>query len=172
MHLLDIVYNSIRAKANKIKIYFKDSFNEDIIVIRVEDNGIGMNKETLEKVQNPFFTTRKTRDVGLGIPLFKDGALSCGGSFRLESEENRGTLIEAIYKKSHLDTPPTGDIAETLVTLIQADENIEYMFTYLTDTISFELNTVEIKEILDGVSITEPDIIIWLKSYVKEGIGK
>ena len=172
MHLLDIVYNSIRAKAKLIKIFFKDSINKDIIVLRVEDDGIGMNEETVKKVQDPFFTTRTTRNVGLGIPLFKIGALSCDGTFKLESKENIGTLIEATYKKSHLDTPPIGDISESIVTLIQADENIDYEFHYETDDVVFDLNTVEIKELLDGVSIVEPDIIIWLKSYVKEGIGK
>lgn len=172
MHLLDIVYNSIRAKAKCIKIFIRESFKLDIIIIRVEDNGIGMNEDTVAKVQDPFFTTRTTRNVGLGIPLFKMGALLCDGSFRLESKENIGTLIEASYKKSHLDTPPMGDLSETIVTLIQADENIEYEFHYENDDIQFDLNTVEIKEVLDGVSIVEPDIIIWLKSYVKEGIGK
>lgn len=172
MHLLDIVYNSIRAKASLIKIFFKDSTLSNEIIMRVEDNGTGMNEETVEKVQNPFYTTRTTRDVGLGIPLLKIGALSCNGSFRLESKENVGTLIEATYQKDHLDTPPVGDLAETLVTLIQANENIEYEFHYEEDKLVFDLNTVEIKEILDGVSIVEPEIIIWLKSYIKEGIGK
>lgn len=172
MHLLDIVYNSIRAKASLIRIFFKDSLKDDVVVMRVEDNGIGMNEEAVKKVQNPFFTTRTTRNVGLGIPLLKIGALSCDGSFKLESKENIGTLIEATYKKTHLDTPPIGDIAETLVTLIQADENIDYEFHYENDELMFELNTFEVKELLDGVSIVEPDIIIWLKSYIKEGIGK
>lgn len=172
MHLLDIVYNSIRAKASIIKIFFKDSAKDDEIVMRVEDNGTGMDEETVQKVQDPFYTTRTTRDVGLGIPLLKEGALSCDGNFILESQVNVGTKIEARYLKSHLDTPPVGDIAETLMTLIQADESIEYIFHYESDGILFDLDTNEIKEILDGVSIVEPEIVIWLKSYIKEGIGK
>lgn len=145
MHLLDIVYNSIRAKATVIKIFFKDSIKDDEIVMRVEDNGTGMDEETVEKVQDPFYTTRTTRDVGLGIPLLKEGALSCDGSFLLESQVHVGTKIEAKYVKSHLDTPPIGDIAETLMTLIQADENIEYLFQFESDDIHFVLDTVEIK---------------------------
>ena len=172
MHLLDIVYNSIRAKASLIKIFFKDSQKDDEIILRVEDDGIGMDKETVEKVQDPFYTTRTTRDVGLGIPLLKEGALSCEGSFQLQSQENIGTMIEAKYLKSHLDTPPIGDLSETLVTLIQANENIDYLFHFETDDLSFDFDTKEIKELLDGVSIVEPDIIIWLKSYIKEGIGQ
>lgn len=172
MHLLDIVFNSIRAKASLIKIYLLDSIKEDKIVCRVEDNGSGMNEETVEAVQSPFFTTRTTRDVGLGVPLFKEGALQTGGDFQLSSEVGKGTVIEASYVKSHLDCPSVGNLAETIVTLIQADSSIEYEITYQTDSGKFEFKTVEIKEILDGVPINEPDIILWLKEYIKEGINR
>ncbi len=170
MHLLDIVYNSIRANASLIRIFVENSLNEDRITCRVEDNGKGMDEETVKKVQNPFYTTRTTRDVGLGIPLFKEGALQSEGTFSLTSKENVGTIIEATYKKSHLDCPAMGDIAETLVTLIQANENIEYEVEYKWDEDSFILNTVEIKELLEGVPINSPEIILWLKEYIKEGI--
>lgn len=170
MHLLDIVYNSIRADASIIRIHIIDSVKEDLIICRVEDNGVGMDEETVEKVQNPFYTTRTTRDVGLGVPLFKEGALQSDGTFTLESKLNEGTTIEATYKKSHIDTPVMGDIAETLVTLIQANENIEYEVEYQWDDGVFVLNTVEIKELLEGVPINSPEIILWLKEYIKEGI--
>lgn len=171
MHLLDIVYNSIRANASLIRIYIYDSIKDDLIICRVEDNGKGMDVETVEKVQSPFFTTRTTRDVGLGIPLFKEGALQSNGTFHLSSELNIGTKIEATYQKSHLDCPAMGDIAETLVTLLQANENIEYEFEYKWDDESFILNTVQIKELLEGVPINSPEIILWLKEYIKEGIN-
>lgn len=172
MHLLDIVFNSIRAKAKNIIIYLLDSEKEDKIICRVEDNGSGMDEQTVENVQSPFYTTRTTRDVGLGIPLFKEGALQTGGSFRLESEVGKGTLIEAIYTRSHLDTPALGDLAETIATLIQADANIDYNIDIVFDDKTFNLDTIAIKEILDGVPIDEPDIILWLKEYIKEGITR
>lgn len=172
MHLLDIVFNSIRAKAKNIIIYLLDSEKEDQIICRVEDDGSGMDKQTVENVQSPFFTTRTTRDVGLGIPLFKEGALQTGGSFRLESEVGKGTLIEAIYVRSHLDCPAIGNLPETIATLIQADSNIEYQIDIVYDEKSFNLDTKAIKEILDGVPIDEPDIILWLKDYIKEGISR
>lgn len=171
MHLLDIVYNSIRANASLIRIFIYNSIKDDIIICRVEDNGKGMDEETVEKVQSPFFTTRTTRDVGLGIPLFKEGAIQSEGTFSLSSKLNVGTTIEATYKKSHLDTPAMGDIAETLVTLLQANENIEYEVEYKWDDDSFILNTVQIKELLEGVPINSPEIILWLKEYIKEGIN-
>lgn len=172
MHLLDIVFNSIRAKAHLIKIRLLDSEKQDLLVCRVEDDGCGMNQEMVESVQSPFFTTRTTRDVGLGVPLFKQGALQTGGSFLLRSYPGKGTIIEATYIRSNIDCPALGDLAETFVTLIQADEKIAYEIEYEWDEGSFILKTEEIKEILDGVPINQPDIILWLKEYIREGIKR
>lgn len=172
MHLLDIVYNSIRAFASLITIRIYDSEKENTIEISVEDNGCGMDEETIEKVMDPFFTTRTTRKVGLGVPLFKEGLLATGGSFDIHSKINVGTTIKGNYIKNHWDTPPLGDLPETLVTLIQANEKIDYLFTYTTDSHQFCLDTKEIKDILDGVKINEPEIILWLKDYIKEGLSQ
>ena len=171
MHLLDIVFNSIRAKAKNIIIYIMESELKDQIICRVEDDGCGMDSQTVENVQSPFFTTRTTRNVGLGVPLFKEGALQTGGTFRLESEVGKGTLIETTYVKSHLDCPAMGNLPETIATLVQADATIEYHIDIVYDNHTFTFDTKEIKEILDGVPIDEPDIILWLKDYIKEGIG-
>ena len=171
MHLLDIVFNSIRAKAKNIIIYIMESELKDQIICRVEDDGSGMDSQTVENVQSPFYTTRTTRNVGLGIPLFKEGALQTGGTFRLESEVGKGTLIETTYVKSHLDCPAMGNLPETIATLVQADATIEYHIDIVYDNHTFTFDTKEIKEILDGVPIDEPDIILWLKDYIKEGIG-
>lgn len=171
MHLLDIVFNSIRAKAKNIIIYIMESELKDQIVCRVEDDGCGMDSQTVENVQSPFFTTRTTRNVGLGVPLFKEGALQTGGTFRLESEVGKGTVIETTYVKSHLDCPAMGNLPETIATLVQADATIEYHIDIVYDNHTFTFDTKEIKEILDGVPIDEPDIILWLKDYIKEGIG-
>lgn len=172
MHLLDIVYNSIRAAASSIHIYLLDSQIQDLIICRVEDNGCGMDAKTVEAVQSPFYTTRTTRDVGLGVPLFKEGALQAGGSFSLQSQPGQGTVIEARYRRSHLDCPAMGDLAETMVTLIQADDAIVFDLTYDWDQGNFQMNTAEIKEILDGVPINTPEVILWLKEYIKEGIKR
>ena len=172
MHLLDIVFNSIRAGAHLIKITILNLASKDELRCRVEDDGCGMDEATVEAVQSPFYTTRTTRDVGLGVPLFKEGALQTGGQFKLESKPGKGTCIEAVYVRSNIDCPAIGDLAETLVTLIQADANIEYEVNYTWDEGSFILNTQEIKEILDGVPINEPDIILWFKVYINEGIKR
>lgn len=170
MHILDIAYNSIRALATNIKIRIDDLKSKNIIQIEIEDNGKGMDKETLSHVTDPFYTTRTTRKVGLGVPLFKEGAIMTGGNFEIQSIVGKGTKISATYVKDHLDTPPLGDLAETLVTLIQADDTIDYYFVYRNDDKEFILDTKEIKNILEDVKINEPEIILWLKDYIKEGL--
>ena len=171
MHLLDIVYNSIRALAKNIKITIEDLKKENKIEIIIEDDGKGMDEKTIQQVIDPFFTTRTTRHVGLGVPLFKAGVEATGGSFKITSKVDKGTIIHAIYIKDHIDTPPLGNLAETLVTLIQADENIDYYFQYKNDDHEFIFDTKQIKEILENVKINDPEIILWLKDYIKEGVN-
>jgi len=172
LNILDIAYNSIRAHASYIQIFIKDSVSENIIQITIEDNGDGMSEEVLKEVSNPFYTTRKTRPVGLGISLLKQSAELSDGSLVIESQLGIGTKLTAQFVKNHIDTPIMGDLVSTMLTLIQADENIDYCFFYESDDINFEMNTKVIKEILGDMKITEPEIIVWLKDYMKEGLGQ
>lgn len=172
MSLLDIANNSIRASASLIRIFIHDSQLKNFIHIEVIDNGCGMDEETVHKVVDPFYTTRSTRHIGLGIPLFKDNVEATGGTFFIESMVNVGTKIVGEFVKDHIDTPPMGDLIETMITLIQYDENIDFEFQYLCDNFEFVLKTKEIKDILDGVPINQSDVILWLKDYIKEGMKK
>ena len=170
MNILDIAYNSIRAKATFIQILILDSSKQNVIEIKIIDNGCGMDQKTIAKVCDPFYTTRTTRKVGLGIPIFKENIEATGGTFTISSSLGNGTEVIGSFVKDHLDTPPMGNIVDTIITLIQADEKIDYLFKYTTDDFEFKLDTREIKEILDDVLINEPEIIIWLKNYIKEGL--
>lgn len=172
LNILDIAYNSIRAQASQIDIRIIDSIQKNIVDIEITDNGQGMTKEEVDKVIDPFFTTRTTRKVGLGIPLFKQSAELTGGYLSIHSQKNQGTKVKTRFIKNHIDTPIMGNIIETIMTLIQADENIEYVFEYETDNIHFIMNTQDIKSILEEVKITEPEVIVWLKDYMKEGLSQ
>jgi anti-sigma regulatory factor (Ser/Thr protein kinase) len=172
LNILDIAYNSIRADASFIRISILDSIKQNIIHIEIEDNGKGMTADTIEKVTDPFYTTRTTRVVGLGVPLFKQNAELTGGSLTIQSQLQVGTKVTAQFIKNHIDTPIMGDIIETMLTLIQADEQIDYEFEYVTDENSFVMKTKEMKEILGDVKITEPEVLLWIKEFMKEGLQK
>ncbi|MEG0368257.1 MAG: ATP-binding protein [Coprobacillus sp.] len=172
LNILDIAYNSIRAHASQIQIHVLDSMKENRIVITIIDNGDGMDSKQVNNVANPFYTTRTTRNVGLGIPLLKQNAELTGGYLNIQSQLSIGTTIETCFIKDNIDTPMMGDLIETMATLIQADANIDYEFKYETDNINFSMDTKEMKEILGDVDINTPEVILWLKDYMKEGMNK
>lgn len=168
LNVMDVAQNSVRAEASLIKITVEESDKNDFLKISIEDNGCGMTKEQVQQVIDPFFTTRKTRKVGLGVPLFKLSAEQTGGSFDIKSKLGVGTTTKAEYVKSHVDMTPLGDINSTVEILIRCNPDIDFVFTHSTDTGSFTLDTRELREILQGVSLDNPDVIEWINAFLEE----
>lgn len=168
LHLLDIVQNSITAGATRIEINITNSVQKDLVVIYVKDNGCGMSEEFVRRVTDPFTTTRTTRKVGLGIPLFKLAAETAGGEFKITSEVGKGTVVYASFQLSNIDRPPLGDLKGTLITLIQGSPQINIIYTYATDQGEFVLDTDEIRNIMEGVPINEPEVLSWIGEFISE----
>ena len=168
LNVMDVAQNSVRAKANIVKITVIESDKDDMLSITIEDDGCGMTEEQVNQVIDPFFTTRTTRKVGLGIPLFKLSAEQSGGSFDIKSKVNEGTTTKASYVKSHVDMTPLGDINSTIEILIRCNPDIDFVFTHTTDKGSFTLDTRELKEVLGDVSLDTPDVLEWIKQYLEE----
>lgn len=168
LNILDIAQNSIRAEATLISIIIRINNNNDSLKIIIKDNGKGMSREQLEKAVDPFYTTRTTRKVGMGIPFFKEAAESSGGYFDISSRVDEGTEIEAVFRISHIDRMPLGDINSTIYTLITCNTDIDFVFIYLYDNKEFRLDTREFKRILDGVDLNSPQILKYLKEYLEE----
>ena len=161
-HILDIVQNSVRAKATLIEIIVEESKKNNLCVLTIKDNGCGMDAEMLKQATNPFFTSRKTRKVGLGIPLLKQNAEAAGGKFTLESELNAGTTLCAGFQLSNVDRPPTGDICEALYLLFLSYRDIELVYHHKTDKGDFRISTSELNEALGDVS--------WQQKEIRNGI--
>lgn len=143
----------------------------DTLTLIFKDDGCGMSPEMVEKVTNPFFTTRTTRKVGLGLPLLKQNTEMTGGSMDIQSEVGVGTTVTAVFGLTHLDTPPMGDLAGTIVLTISAHPEIHFIFHYKRDEeIDYTLDTDEVYEVLDGMPINDPDVIASLKEMVEENI--
>jgi hypothetical protein len=157
-HILDIVQNSIRANARLIEIIVDEDKKNDLYTVVIADNGFGMNKETLQKAINPFFTSRKTRKVGLGLSLLKQNAERANGSFSIHSELNKGTKVKAVFQLSNVDRPPLGDIGDTYYFTLLANENIALNYTHKTESGRFEIRSEEIKTMLENVSIKQKEI--------------
>ncbi|MBO5453753.1 MAG: ATP-binding protein [Clostridia bacterium] len=168
LNILDIAQNSISANADLIYITVHENISENYLKIIISDNGKGMSKEFLKTVTDPFSTTRKTRKVGMGISLLKLVTEQTDGAFSIQSEIGVGTVVTAEFTLNHIDRPPLGDIEQTISTLISCNEHIDFVFTRKVNKNEFVLDTREIKKILNGVSLSEPDIIIWIQEYIKE----
>ncbi len=167
MHILDIVENSIRAKADMIKVSIVIDEAADLLTVNIDDNGCGMSKKTVKSVTSPFVTTRTTRKVGLGIPLFASGCENTGGSLSISSKKDIGTNLTATYRLSHIDRPPLGDIAQTMYVLTLLNPQIDFVFTAKKNG-TFLYDTRKIKAKLDGMPITHPDVLGFIHDYLRE----
>jgi len=170
LHILDIVQNSISAKATIIEIDITESEIKNKYLIVIKDNGIGISADKIEKVLDPYETSRTTRKVGLGLPLFKQSAERAGGGLKITSELGKGTIVEATFELNNFDRPPIGDIAGILVILFGANPTLSFAFRYKTDKQEYAIDTKEIKEVLDDISIADPKIRNYLKEMINENL--
>ena len=171
LHILDVASNAFKANATLLKVTIEEQL--DNIQVWIEDNGCGMSEETVKNVSSPFYTSRKTRKVGLGIPLFVQTCEQTGGFLKIQSELNVGTVFHAKMYTNHIDSIPLGDIAESLFVLVINPYNVDVVFNIKfknSEKEEFTFDTRQIKEVLDGVEITEPSIMSWIKEFITEGL--
>lgn len=169
LHLLDLIQNSVKAGASLIEIIITEKAG--LLTIELNDNGCGMSEEFLQRVESPFTTTRTTRKVGLGIPLFKQAALMAGGDFGIISRQGEGTRIKASFEINNIDRAPMGDLAGTILgQVLSTPVTPDYRLLYAVEDASFEFDTREIRRQLEGVPLDAPDVIEWMKDYLEEGI--
>lgn len=171
LNILDVVGNSVKAKADRIDIIITESVKRDVLELTIKDDGCGMAPEFLERVTDPFTTTRTTRKVGLGLPLLKMAAEGCNGTFAITSEVGKGTEVKTTFQLSHLDRMPLGNMAETMSVLIGMNDKIRYVYTHTTDEDSFVVDTKEIQDTLgEEIPLSTPEILVWIQDFVKENL--
>ncbi|WP_101876218.1 ATP-binding protein [Lachnoclostridium edouardi] len=168
LNILDVAENSTRAGASLVTIRVEADTEKDALTVVIKDNGCGMTEEQVNHVTDPFFTTRTTRKVGLGVPFFKYAAESTGGSFTIQSEVGTGTVVTAVFVLSHIDRMPLGDITSTIHTLVVYHPDIDFCYTYQFDNKSFTLDTREFRQILGGVPLNTPEVSEYIMDYLTE----
>jgi len=172
LFVLDLVQNSIAAEARIVIIEIIECKQDKCLSLTIEDDGKGMDEFLMSKVTDPFFTTRTTRKVGLGLPFAKAAAQGCEGSFAILSEKGKGTKVTIIFKTNHLDCPPFGSMDQTLAALISANTNVDFVYKHLTQKGTFNFDTRIVKSELRGVRIDAFEVFEWILSYVKDGINE
>ncbi|MEA4816593.1 MAG: ATP-binding protein [Lachnospiraceae bacterium] len=170
MHFMDIVQNSIKADAKNIIIKLNENVHENLFEFSVSDDGKGMTDEQAKKAISPFFTSRTTRKVGLGLPLLNQTCMTCNGKMSLESTPGVGTTVTATMEYDHIDRPPLGNVGETLFILIITNMEIDFKYIHNYNSNKYILDTKEIKEVLEGVPLNSPDVMSWLRANIKEGL--
>lgn len=172
LNILDIVENSVKAKASLTEITLNET--ENVLTLIIKDNGCGMSEETLRGVTDPFYTTRTTRKVGLGLPLLKMAAEQTGGKITVESVHeskdavNHGTTVTAVFYTDHIDFTPLGDVVESILTLIQGHPDTDFLFTHTKGENTVQLDTRQLREVLEGVPLNTYDVIEWIREYLHE----
>ena len=171
LNILDVAKNSVSAGASLIQIQL-DTDEKGLLTLTISDNGCGMSEQTLAHVTDPFYTTRTTRRVGLGLPLLKLAAEQTGGSLSIRSSEgadDHGTTLVAIFDTKSIDCMPMGDIISTVCILIAGSPEIDFIFSDVTPTRTVQLDTRELRAVLgDGISLAETEIQLWIKEYLDE----
>jgi nitrogen fixation/metabolism regulation signal transduction histidine kinase len=171
LHILDVCENSIKADAAKIEIMINEDTVGNKLLLEIKDDGKGLDKETLSKVLDPFYTTRKTRRVGLGLPMLAQAAKEAEGDINIESQEGIGTCVTVKFVHNHIDRKPLGNIAETIISLISMEKSdIDIVYTHQRDGNGFQFDTREIKEELQDVPINNPEVINFLRETIKNGL--
>lgn len=170
LHILDIAENSICAGADVIEIKIEENTKDDLLILEVRDNGKGIDREMINKVTDPFFTTKTVRRVGLGLPLLKQSSEECDGHFSITSAEGKGTDISASFRRSHIDRKPLGDIASTLIVLIAANPQIDIIFEYKRNGYGYRFDTSEIKPDLGDIPINTPSVLKVIKEELRRGL--
>ena len=170
LHILDILQNSVTAGATLVKLQIEEIPDKDQYLVRFIDNGKGMDAEMVQHVTDPFFTTRTTRKVGLGLPLLKQNAERTGGTMTIQSEPGKGTEVDVRFAYNHIDRLPTGDISGTMALTASSYPAIDFIYTHNTPEGTFIFDTLEIKETLGDLPINNPQVIAFMKDLISDNL--
>jgi anti-sigma regulatory factor (Ser/Thr protein kinase) len=170
LHILDILQNSVAAGATLVKLQIDEVPAKNEYHVKFTDNGKGMDAKIMKSVTDPFFTTRTTRKVGLGLPLLKQNAERTGGSLKIQSKPGNGTEVDVIFVYSHIDRLPTGDIEGTMALTVSSFPAIDFIYTHTTPNGTFVFDTFEIKESLADLPISNPQVIAFMKNLIHDNL--
>ena len=172
LNLLDIAENSVKAEATLTQLLLTQE--GDTLTFQVVDDGRGMTEEILRGVVDPFYTTRTTRKVGMGLPLLRMAAEQTGGTMEVASRhrdthpDDHGTVVTAVFHTDHIDCPPVGDMVATVTTLIQGHPDTDFLYRHTINGAVVELDTRELRQVLGDVSLAEFEVLQWITGFLQD----
>jgi anti-sigma regulatory factor (Ser/Thr protein kinase) len=171
-HILDIAENSVRAGAKTVEININEDSANNLLSIEINDDGCGMTKEEIKRAFDPFYTTKKVRRFGLGIPLLTNAAQMAGGDLDLKSEKGKGTRLKATFQLDHLDRQPMGDISATIINLIAGNSFVDFIYKHRHNDQRFSVDTREIRKEIDDLPINHSEILKYIRGVINEGLSE
>ena len=171
-NIMDIAQNSISAGASLTEVHIRVSHADDGITFTFKDDGCGMSEELVRAVIEPFTTTRKTRKVGLGLPLLKQTAEMTGGTMDIRSTVNVGTVVTATFGLGHIDRPPMGDVAGAWFSLVVMNPDTDFLFTYDYDGQVFTFDTREVRAAVAPIPLNQMEVSAWIKDCLTTEINE
>lgn len=169
LHILDVAENGISAGADLIRIEVIEKRRTNRLYLRIADNGRGIAPEQIDRVADPFYTSRITRRVGLGLSLLEAAARQCGGYMRIRSDSGEGTEVFAEFVHDHIDRAPVGDMAATMTSLIMGNPTVDFEYRHELDEDDMEIHTRDIREAFDGLSVSDPRVFRHLMEILRSG---
>ena len=170
LHILDIAENSTRANASLVEITIVEDTGEDVFSFEIRDNGTGMDRETIDRAMDPFYTTKKVRRVGLGLPMLAQACERANGRFEIQSAPGEGTRVYALFGHSHIDRQPLGDIAGVISMLILGNPDRDFLYTHVFNGGTYTLDTRELRQELGDVPLNHIEVVNLIRDNINEGI--
>ena len=171
LNILDVLQNSLRAEATIIRLDIEESISENMIRIKIADNGKGIEKSMLLNIYDPFVTSRVSRKIGMGLALLKFHAELCAGGIEIESGIGKGSLVKVWFQKNHVDRQPLGDIAGVVRIMIASGNTCEFYYKHSTDMGEFSISTQDIKKEFELIEISDNLLLEQLKELINENLG-
>jgi anti-sigma regulatory factor (Ser/Thr protein kinase) len=168
LHILDIAENSINAGAKTIKIFICENGAKDLLTVTISDDGKGMSEEVTRKATDPFYTTRTTRRVGLGLSLLEAAAKATGGSFSVQSKKGVGTEVCATFQLTHIDRKPLGKIPDTITAIIAGRPDVDIIYTHERNGGKFVFRTEDVREQLGCEPVNSVGTLSFIKKYLTQ----
>ncbi len=173
LYVLDIAMNSVRAGAKHIAITLEED-SHAVLTLTIRDDGCGMSQEQVQRLFDPFYTTRKTRSVGLGVPFLQMLARQTGGDVTVVSKSaaefaDHGTVVTAVFHTDHIDFIPLGDLTESILTLIQGSPDVDFVYRHSTPSGSVKMDTAEMRSVLgEDISLGSYEVLAFIREFLHE----
>jgi anti-sigma regulatory factor (Ser/Thr protein kinase) len=172
LHILDIAENSVRAGARTVFIDITEDRMRDRLEIEIRDDGAGMDEATLKKAMDPFYTSKKVRRVGLGLPMLAEASERAGGSFAIESREGMGTRVAVGFQLSHIDRQPLGDLSGAFMVLLAGNADVDFVCRHECGGRVFTLDTREIRKEIGDIPLNHMEVLKFIRQYMMEGLNE